>query len=303
MTPADTPVTSPAEAVSTTDPANGDSLIQSPGSLTITFNSLDPLFSLQYVFQAGDIQLEQMNPDGSTTDVLDESSYQNVSYPSYNQITIPLSNTLTQGQYSIVLVGNSGTSDFLSNYAFDQSGSLWDPSVDQTLATFNVLPPPVAASLSTATPIGSIGPQTQSITGSLDLTSLENVNIYEITLAPGHFWRLGVQLQALQIGSSLQGALSLFDSSGNVLATCNSGTGGLITVDPYLFSGLKPGIYYVGVSGAGNLAGKPGGYDPTGSGTFGTSVIQQAGGSYTLDLFADAADTPTEVLRRSTSVG
>ena len=296
MTPADVPVTSPAEAVSTTDPANGDSLIQSPGTLTITFNSLDPLFSLQYVFQAGDIQLEQMNPDGSTTDVLDESSYQNVSYPSYNQITIPLSNTLTQGQYSIVLVGNSGTSDFLSNYAFDQSGSLWDPSVDQTLATFNVLPPPVAASLSTATPIGSIGPQTQSITGSLDLTSLENVNIYEITLAPGHFWRLGVQLQALQIGSSLQGALSLFDSSGNVLATCNSGTGGLITVDPYLFSGLKPGIYYVGVSGAGNLAGKPGGYDPTGSGTFGTSVIQQAGGSYTLDLFADAADTPTEVL-------
>ncbi len=301
MIPTDASPASPAEAVTTTDPANGASLslTQSPSTLTITFNSLSISLPIDLLFSLGDIQLEQVNQDGSTSNLFDSNSYPSVSFPTFNQLSIPLSQPLGLGEYRIVLVGNTGSllSPILSNSLLDPGNALWDPTVDQTLADFTILSPPVASSLSTATPLGTIGTQMQSTAGSLDLSTLENVNLYQITLAPGHFWRLGVQLEAQQIGSPLQGALTLFDSNGKELKTSNSGTGGPDSpADPYLFSGLTPGIYYIGVSGADNLGEQPGGYDPRGSGTFGTSGLQQAGGNYTLDLFADPADTPVRVL-------
>ena len=75
-----------------------------------------------------------------------------------------------------------------------------------------------------------------------------------MTLGPGHFWRLGVQLDAQRIGSPLRGALSLFDSNGNVLATVMPAREGpTFRPIPIFFSGLNPGVYYIGVSGAGNL--------------------------------------------------
>ena len=64
--------------------------------------------------------------------------------------------------------------------------------------------------------------------------------------------------------------------------------------DPYLFAGLSPGVYYVGVSGAGNLPGQPGGYDPV-AGTIGTAGLSQPGGPFSLNLVADVADAPTRV--------
>ena len=64
--------------------------------------------------------------------------------------------------------------------------------------------------------------------------------------------------------------------------------------DPFLFAGLDPGVYYVGVSGAGNLSGQPGGYDPV-AGTIGTAGLSQSGGPFSLDLVADVADAPTRV--------
>ena len=77
-----------------------------------------------------------------------------------------------------------------------------------------------------ATDLGTIGTQVQTHSGSLDLSQLRRTStLYKITLGPGHFWRLGVELDAQRIGSSLLGALTLFDQQGNVLATRDSGTG------------------------------------------------------------------------------
>ena len=139
----------------------------------------------------------------------------------------------------------------------------------------------------------------QSIAGSLDLSVQENVKLYKITLAPGHFWRLGVELDAQRIGSNLSGALTLFDQSGNVLDTRDAGTGlPSDPNDPYIFTGLNPGVYYIGVSGAGNLAGQTGGYDPV-TGTTGSLGQVQLGGAYQLQVVADPADSLTQVVGSS----
>ena len=139
----------------------------------------------------------------------------------------------------------------------------------------------------------------QSIAGSLDLSVQENVNLYKITLAPGHFWRLGVELDDQRIGSNLSGALTLFDQLGNVLATRDAGTGlPSDSNDPYLFTGLNPGVYYIGVSGAGNLAGQTGGYNPV-TGTTGSLGQVQLGGAYQLQVVADPADSLTQVVGSS----
>src|SRR5208282_2918414 len=65
--------------------------------------------------------------------------------------------------------------------------------------------------------------------------------------------------------------------------------------DPYLFAGLQPGTYYVGVSGVGNLPGLPGGYDPV-TGSPGSVTQTQNGGPFTLYVVADPVDTPPTVL-------
>ena len=64
--------------------------------------------------------------------------------------------------------------------------------------------------------------------------------------------------------------------------------------DPYIFTGLNPGVYYIGVSAQGTLRGRLG-YDPV-NGTSGTAGLAQAGGSYDLQVVADPADSLTQVL-------
>ena len=82
---------------------------------------------------------------------------------------------------------------------------------------------------------------------------------------------LGVELDAPQTGSSLLGALTLFDPQGDVLITRDTGTGLPSSPDdPYFFTGLNPGVYYIGVSCAGDLPGQTGGYDPL-TGTIGSA--------------------------------
>jgi len=204
--------------------------------------------------------------------------------------------TLGTGTYQIVLVGG-GLSSYLASTDSSTNQPLWNSNVDQTLATFPIVQS--GAQLSGATGLGTIGSQVQSIAGSLDLSVQENVNLYKITLAPGHFWRLGVELDAQRIGSNLSGALTLFDQSGNVLATRDAGTGlPSDPNDPYLFTGLNPGVYYIGVSGAGNLAGQTGGYNPV-TGTTGSLGQVQLGGAYQLQVVADPADSLTQVVGSS----
>lgn len=258
---------------------NGVSWNASQNTLTVDFNQP----GLEWYLQPGDILLEPANPN-TPAPLLQDETWVDTSTDTFApyQVSNP---PLVPGAYDIVLQDDYNTEQ------------VWSMNGPVRLGELTIVPAPVAPNLSTATPLGTIGTHMQSLSGSLDLSTQENVNLYEITLAPGHVWRLGVQLQAQQIGSPLQGALSLFDSNGTVVATANYGAEGLDSPpDPYLFSGLNPGVYYIGVSGAGNLAGQPGGYDPSGFGNFGKSGVQQPGGNYTLDLFADPADTPTQVI-------
>ena len=65
------------------------------------------------------------------------------------------------------------------------------------------------------------------------------------------------------MAASLLTDLSLFGADGTLLATRNAGTGIPSNPnDPYLFTGLERGTYYVGVSAAENVPYTPGGYDP-----------------------------------------
>ncbi|HKM53823.1 MAG TPA: hypothetical protein VJY33_10465, partial [Isosphaeraceae bacterium] len=272
-----------AESIITTSPANGAVLTQSPTSLTVTFDQ-----EVDFLWYDGNVQLEKVNSDGSTTFLFDPNNHPVASFdPTGCQATIPLSQILAPGHYRIVLVGGSDVSAFVGT-------GLWDPTVDQTLADFTIVQP--APTLSDATDLGTVGTQAQSVSGSLDLSQgVQNVDLYKVTLAPGQQWRLGLELDAQQIGSALRGALTLFDQQGKVLETRDAGTGRpAFPADPYLFTDLNPGVYYIGVSGAGNLAEQSGGYDPV-AGTFGTSGQAQAGGAYNLQLVADPV-VPTSVI-------
>ncbi|HKM54195.1 MAG TPA: Ig-like domain-containing protein, partial [Isosphaeraceae bacterium] len=281
------PLTSLVQSVITTVPADGAQLTQSPSSLVVTFNT-----EVDFLWEDGNVQLDRVNSDGSTTPLFDPSFPSATFDPTGSQATIPLNQTLSPGNYQIVLVGGSDVSNYVS-------GGLWDPSTDQTLADFTVVPNvpvvPAGVTFNDAIDLGTIGSQVTTSSGSLDLAAAQTYALYKVTLGPGHFWRLGVELDAQRIGSSLLGALTLFDQQGNVLATRDTGTGLPSSPDdPYLFTGLNPGVYYIGVSGAGNLAGQPGGYDPV-TGTIGSAGQAQAGGAYDLQVVADPADSLTQV--------
>jgi hypothetical protein len=94
-----------------------------------------------------------------------------------------------------------------------------------------------------------------------------DVDLFQVELAAGD--RLRVDVEATSIGSSLDAVLRLFDGTGKAIAlsqadpTPSQGDSG----DAFLsFTAESAGVYYLGVSGQGNLA-----YDPlvegSGSGT------------------------------------
>lgn len=275
-------VGAPRDVIATL-PADGSSLAESPDSLVINFPQ-----QADFLWQDGAVQLVRVDDQGSLIPIFDPNFPPVASFdPSGMQATIPLNQPLAAGHYQILLKGSNDLSDFLS-------GGTWDTSIDQPLADFTVVKRGVT--LPDATDLGTIGSQVLTVPGNLDLsTSQDNVALYRITLAQGHTWRLGLQLDAARIGSGLLGALSLFDSFGRLIAARDAGTGRLdFPNDPYLFAGLAPGVYYVGVSGGGNVPGRAGGYDPA-SGTIGTAGLRQPGGSFVLEVVADVADAPTRV--------
>ncbi|WP_145952086.1 hypothetical protein [Paludisphaera borealis] len=165
---------------------------------------------------------------------------------------------------------------------------------DQTLSEFQVMGK--APTLDDAVDLGAIGSNIQTIPGYLDIRGGTGVTLYKITLGTNQpLWRLGLQLDAQRIGSTLQAAITLFDQQGRALKASDSGTGlGTLVGDPYMFSALKPGVYYVGISGVGNLGGQPGGYDPR-TGEPGISSRSQTGGPFHLEVVADPLTSSTEV--------
>ncbi len=202
------------------------------------------------------------------------------------RLTVALLENLKPGHYQIWVVGTSSIMDIDGNYLTDGVNNLM---VDQ----FDVAVPRVT--LGDAVDLGTAGPSVQDVTGSLDFESNPYaVSLYQIRLDPGHFWRLGLEVSAQRDGGTLDTALALFDDQGRALATDEVGRQDA-PYDPYLFAGLKPGTYYVGVSGTNNLPGPKGGYDPA-TGSAGSVPQTQDGGPFTLHVVADPEDTPPQLV-------
>jgi methionine-rich copper-binding protein CopC len=270
-------------AIASTSPANSASLTSSPNSLTVTFNKPLNGFSVGIA----DFELVHVNSDGSTspvasseTQLIESLDFTN---PLGDQIDLSLSRPLAEGHYQLILLGSSQLTG--------TDGSLvTDNGQDQVISDFTIAPE--ESGLLGSTDLGTIGATVDQSTGDLNLSGDPGaVNYYQLTLASGHRWSLGLAVQSQSLGSSLDTTLSLFDSQGKLIATDSAG---LLNDpdDPFLFEGLDPGTYYVGISAQGNVPKADGTYDPT------TSYLanQGNGGSYQLQAVAEIADQPTQVL-------
>jgi hypothetical protein len=267
-----------------TQPASGSVLSGAVTSLAVEFDRpVDPWSLL------GDVQLAMIHDDGSLTWVVDGSVHtiQGLDPLDPARLVVTLDAPLVPGRYQMSLSAGSTIA------AAD--GSPLDPSIlDGPLAEFTIATPGITAAI--ARDLGVVGPVPRDVPGTLDLrTNPNDVALYRIELTPDHSrWRLGVEVSAQRQGSPLDAALTLFSAQGQPLATAELGRRDAPR-DPYLFAGLTPGTYYVGVSGTGNLPTRPGGYSLV-TGDPGQVVQQQEGGPFTLSLVADPAETPTSML-------
>ena len=120
--------------------------------------------------------MDRVNSDGSTTPLFDPNFPPIATFdPTGSQATIPLNQSLSPGNYKIVLVGGSDVSSYVE-------GGLWDPSTDQTLADFTVVPNvpvvPAGVTFNDAIDLGTIGSQVTTSSGSLDLAAAQTYALY-----------------------------------------------------------------------------------------------------------------------------
>jgi hypothetical protein len=265
------------------DPIPGVHLTTAPTAVTITFNRpIDPTS-----LSNNDIQLDQVDNGGGRTSINDVTEAVG---PRDDQLILKPGQPLWPGHYEIFLARGSG---LLSTDLEGLSGD----GTDQAFGNFWIVAKGVG--LGDAIDLGTPGPIPTSIPGALDFrANPEDVKLYKITLPDGHFWRLGVEVSSERDGGSLDSALALFDDQGRPIATDDLGRQDA-PQDPFLFAGLRPGTYYVGVSGIGNLSGEPRGYDPATS-SAGSVPQTQAGGLFTLHIVADPADAPISLLSFTT---
>ena len=273
--------------IASLQPFNGQRLTQSPQELVVTFNDVN----VPALMGSFDVQIEELNRDGTKTPLWDfGDAPPELSDATGTELIVPLQKfsygdfaydnvTLPAGQYEIDLVGGTSIS-YAASGAFGSGPLLWDPNQDQPIGTFTIL-----GQGATISPSDSSLVPGQTTWGWLDPSNAAAaVDFYKFTLPPGNLWQVGLGISANSIGSSLLTDLSLFEADGTLIATRNSGTGIPANPnDPYLFAGLEPGTYYVGVSGASNVPYSPGGYDPV-LGIPGLNGITQGGGLFTLSL-------------------
>lgn len=262
-----------------TDPGPGMILTTSPTTFRVTFDApIDP-FSLG----TGDVLIGRVADDGSLSPILvDGQNPQETLNDEGTVLTLDAVNPIAPGRYRLVLAGTSGLAGLDGTTAANADGT------DQTLADFTVERPGVG--LSDAVDLGPIGADPVAVAGSLDFTANPSaVSLYKLTLPKGHFYRLGAEVSADRDGSRLDAALTLFDASGRAISTNDLGRPDAPN-DPFLFAGVKPGTYYLGVSGAGDLPGLPGGYDLRARSPGPQQTVP--GGAFTLHLVADVADLP-----------
>jgi hypothetical protein len=174
-------------------------------------------------------------------------------------------------------------------------GSTVEPTeVDRVVDQFTVAPP--APETSGPTDLGTVSGDVREVPGMLDLRADPGATaLYRVRLGPSHgWWRLGLEVAARRQGVALRPVLALFSAEGRLLRASEFGRPDFPT-DPYLFAGLPPGEYLVGVSGVGNVPGSPGGYDPA-SGARGRAAPEAGTGAFTLRLVAEPAEAATVVL-------
>ena len=274
----------PYLSVDSTSPSDGARLGGPPTTVSITFDRpVDPN-SIDFV----DVGLDRVGDDGSLTPIFDPSAGVDEEFDDSGTVmTVSIDSPLAPGNYRLILAGSSSLIG-LDGSTLDGDGS------DRDLADFSVVNPGV--NLAGATDLGVLPPGgLVSVPGSLDLASdPQAVGLYKVRVPDGQFWRLGLEVDARRIGSPLDAAVTLFDANGQPIAADDNGRPDFPT-DPYLFQGVGPGTYYVGVSASGNLPGTPGGYDPS-AGVAGSNATDDPGGPFTLDLAADPDDAPPLVL-------
>jgi methionine-rich copper-binding protein CopC len=252
--------------------------VTAPKTITVMFDRpIDPSFF------GNDLVLHRINDDGSVTSVFDSGPATSEALDrTGNGLVVSLNQTLSPGHYEFFLSGNT----FLMGVDFsmlDSNGS------DQLLGKFDV--GTGGLYLKDATPLDPPGAVPSSVPGTLDLAANPNaVDLYKIVLPNTHFWQLGIEVSAERYGWPLDSALTLFSVDGTPIATDDLGRSDFLR-DPYLFSGLPGGTYFIGVSGTGNLPGLPGGYNLL-KGSAGSVPQSQAGGDYTLHVVANPADKP-----------
>jgi hypothetical protein len=267
--------------IQSTNPGNSTVIAASPNELSVTFDRpVDP-FSLS----SQDFDLLHVASDGTTsplgpqdptlTEELDPTD------PSGQRILLTVDGKLSAGSYRLQVDPNS---QLMGLDGSSLSGA------NSVVTGFQINRP--SPSDASATDLGTVGSQVTSVLGHLDLTSDPSaVNFVKIELPAGHRWLLGTEVSAHREGSLLKSRISLFDSTGRLVATSGLGMPDDPS-DPYLFQGLQPGTYYVGVSGNGNV--------PTSADSWMSSQSSTApnpdGGSYHLDLVAQTADQPASVL-------
>jgi hypothetical protein len=265
--------------VNLVDPAPNSVLTASPVSLLLEFNR--PIFPDTVDNDVVVVQTDARgNPIAFTSPeslTLDQSA---------TQLTASLTDVLAPGHYQVWILGTSDIMDLDGNY-------LTDGTTNLVVGQFDVAVPGVG--LADAVDLANPGSTPEEVAGALDFqTPSQAVSLYRIQLDPGHLWRLGLEVTPQTDSETLDTALALFDDQGQLIASDAVGLPDA-PQDPYLFSGLQPGTYYVGVSGVGNLPGLPGGYNPA-TGSPGSVTQTQNGGPFTLYLVADPVATPPSVL-------
>ncbi|WP_435007901.1 hypothetical protein P12x_005165 [Tundrisphaera lichenicola] len=264
------------------DPAPNSVVEQSPSVISVTFaHSLNDFsigvadFRLVRVADDGTLT-PIMGPQGSLTEELDFQD------PTGSRILLTPGAPLSNGRYQLLLSADNFllTSD---NQPITTGG------VDLAISSFTIGRRPIEV-----IDLGQAGPIVRSTDGILDLaTNPGAVGLYRLSIPAGHHWRLGLSVTTPDGRAPSLTVLSLFDAQGNLIDSASGGHAGSVG-DPYLFDGVSPGTYLVGISGPGNIPGTPTGYDPA-SGLVGTSETGAIGGPFRLSFVADSADLPTSV--------
>ncbi len=253
------PGQSAVPTVVATDPAYGATLARAPSSITLTFDR--PILG---DFSSADFRLDRVAPDGTEAAISSGSGLGESLGSDPFELVITPAVALGPGHYRLDLVGSS---------ALAGSGGV-DRAVDDfTIGSTGV-------SLGAAVDLGSPVSKVVTASGSLNLANEPSAaDLYRVELPQGHFWRLGAEVDAERLGSALLSTLTVYNAQGQAIPSRVDWLPGEPN-DPYLFLGLDPGVYYIGVSGRADL---PAGASPK-------------GGAFQLQVVADPADAATTVV-------